>query len=138
MPDLIDRLLFLILGGVLGAAISHFLREDGARGDRRRAFQAKLRELGARAREHHAMYLWQFYDGCREDVRSACIAAESDVPWGRKRKFRKLVERFLSLEGGDLRPPSTFSANDKETRKREFQQVCVNLEKLLKDLADAG
>lgn len=125
-----------LLVGLISLWLGHWLGRRGESVDRRRIFKSKLRDLGSKAREHHAMYLWKFYDDYRDAVRSACLAVEPDVPWIRKRKFRKLMERFLALGDADLNPPNTFSADDKETRKREFQKVCVNLQMLLNDLAD--
>ncbi len=122
----------------LGGLNAHRLTARREAVNRRREFRSRLRDLGAKAREQHAMYLWKFYDEHRDGIRSACLSVEDDVPWIRKRRFRKLVASFLEMDDSDLRPPSTISAKDKEGHKREFQQVCVALQKLLNDIADAA
>ena len=97
-----------------------------------------MRELSALAREEHAMYLWKFYADKRDGVRRGCLAAADDVPWLRRRKFRKCSERLLGLTAEDLTPPNTFSAKDQDTREREFQEACVKLGRLFEDLANAA
>ncbi len=84
------------------------------------------------------MHLWKFYREYRDEVRRICHAVESDVPFIKRRKFRKLVGRFLGLDDADLKPEHGLKTDDQETRKRKFQQVCVNLQNLLNDIADAA
>ena len=138
MDILIQTILPSLFTGLLCLWLGHRLGRGGESVDRRRAFKARMRDLGTKAREQHAMYLWKFYRDYRDSVRSECIAISDDVPWLHKSKFRRLVDQFVGMDDSDLKPPNTFSSDDKETQKKEFQQVCVNLQKILNSIADAA
>ena len=103
--------------------------------DRRRAFKSQVRVMAEETGEEHAMYLWRVLERCAPIVRQRSIEIIDDVPFWKRRHFRRLCGEYLSLTGDQIAPKDH---PDDATRKKQYTKPREAMKALLEDIANAA
>lgn len=125
MTDLLDKLIFLVLGAFLGAIIKHYLGRDSARADRIHAARAKIRGWIDLIEATHPSFLIDSHKEVCQGIGLMRNTLTDDLRFWQKNRFGRACENFMKTTSDECRPivtPSPSTGNrSEEDQKRETE-----------------
>ena len=126
-----------ILASLLGVWAGFRLGRNSEALDRRRDARIRIRKMACEARGQIAINLFKVYDLRRPEISSLRFDVAEDIPtfMGRRSKFIRLSDRFLSMPETTYKPESDYGGND--ARISAWRKMVEDYAQVLDDIADS-